>query len=148
MDDAGRVQRREGRQHPAPERDRLRDRQRPAAQPVRERLPLEQLHGDEQLAAVLADLVHLADVRVVDPGRGPGLPAEAPAGRVVRLGDRLHRDSTAEAVVLGREDDAHPALPEPVEDAVAAEVPGIARGAGRGRLAAQPVEQAAQHALA
>ena len=68
-----------------------------------ERLALEELHRDEQLPAVLADLVDLADVRVVDGGRGPGLAAEALAGRVVRLGDRLHRDPAAEALVLGGE---------------------------------------------
>ena len=100
------------------------DRHRPARESrARQGLTLEQLHGDEQLAAVLPDLVHLADVRVVDAGRGPGLAAEPLAGRLVGLGDRLDRDPPPQALVLGREDDAHAALAEPVEDAVAPQPP-------------------------
>jgi hypothetical protein len=62
---------------------RLGDAQRPALQPLAERLALEQLHGDEQLAVLLADVVELADVRVVDAGSRPRLALEAPARGVV-----------------------------------------------------------------
>ena len=148
VDHPGRVQRTQGREHGAAQGERLRDRQRPPAEPVRQGLALEQLHRDEELPLVLADLVHLADVRVIDPGRRAGLPAEPPAGRLVGLGDRLDRDPAPQALVLGREDDPHSALPESVQDAVASEPPGRVRGGRSGRLAAQALEQAAQHALA
>ena len=88
--------------------------------------------------AVLADLVDLAHVRVVDAGRGARLAPEALAGRLVGLGDRLDRDRAAEALVLGREDDAHAALPEPVEDAVAAEPLRVAARRGRGVVPRRP----------
>ena len=68
---------------PRPIGQRLGDAQRPALQPLGQRLALEQLHGDEQLAVVLADLVELADVRVVDARRGPRLAPEALARRLV-----------------------------------------------------------------
>ena len=142
-----RVERRERREHLARERHRLGDGQRPALEAIGERLALEQLHGDEQLPAVLADLVDLAHVRVVDARRGARLAPEALAGRLVGLGDRLDRDLAPEALVLGGEDDAHAALPEPVEDAVAAEPVRIARGGRRGRPA-QPVHQPSQQPLA
>ena len=83
MDDAARVQRGEarrgcrGRSATASERA-----QRAASQPLGERFALEQLHRDEQPAVVLADLVDLADVRMVDARRGPGLPPEAAARAV------------------------------------------------------------------
>ena len=90
MDDAARVQRRQRGQHAEADRHRLRDAHRPALQPLGERLALEQLHGDEQLAGVLADLVDLADVRMVDARRGAGLAPEPLARRLVRC-DRRHR---------------------------------------------------------
>ena len=139
-----RVERRERREHLARERHRLGDGQRSALQAIGERLALQQLHGDEQLAAVLADLVDLAHVRVVDARRGARLAPEALAGRLVGLGDRLDRDLAPEALVLGREDDAHAALPEPVEDAVAAEPLRVARRpAGGSSRAARPPAVAA-----
>ena len=68
---------------PRPIGQRLGHAQRPAPQALGQRLALQQLHGDEQLAAVLADLVELADVRMVDAGRGPGLAPEALARGLV-----------------------------------------------------------------
>ena len=49
--------------------DRFAERQRPAREPAGQRLPLQQLHREKQLAVVLADLVELADGRMVDAGR-------------------------------------------------------------------------------
>ncbi len=46
-------------------------------EPLAQRLPLEQLHGDEVPAFVLVDVVDGADVRVVERGRGARLAAEA-----------------------------------------------------------------------
>jgi hypothetical protein len=148
VDDPGRVQGLEGAEDAAGERGRLRRRKGPAAQPVGQGLSLQQLHGDEELAVVLADLVDLADVRVIDGGGGAGLAPEALARRLVGLRDGLDRDLAAQAEVLGREHDPHPALPEPAEDAVAAEsARGERRIRGR-RVPAEPAEQPAQHALA
>ena len=68
---------------PSADRDRLGHAERPVAQPLGERLALEQLHGDEELAVVLADLVDLADVRMVDAGRRARLAPEALARGLV-----------------------------------------------------------------
>src|SRR6185436_9013324 len=93
---------------------RLGDAQRPALQPLAERLALEQLHGDEQLAVLLADVVELADVRMVDAGGRPRLALEAPARGVVAAqgAHLLERDGAAEPLVPGCVDDAHAALAE------------------------------------
>ncbi|MFN8091658.1 MAG: hypothetical protein U0599_05430 [Vicinamibacteria bacterium] len=144
VDDAGRVEGLEGGEDVARHREGLVRRQRAAREPGRERFAGEQLHRDEEAPGVLADLVDLADVRVVDRGRRPGLAAETPAGRLVGLGDRLHRDAPAEALVLGGEDDAHAALADALEQAVAAEGRHLADApASRGRRA-QPVHDAPQ----
>src|ERR1700723_2548255 len=44
---------------------------------VLESFALEQLHGDERLAVVLADFINRADVWMIQPGRGAGLAFEA-----------------------------------------------------------------------
>ena len=49
--------------------------------PVVQRLALEERHGQEGDAAVLADLIDGDDVVVLDGGRGPGLAQEALPGR-------------------------------------------------------------------
>ena len=51
--------------------------QRSGSETLAQRFALEQLHGDEQRAAVLADLVNLADVRMIDAGRRTRLAPEA-----------------------------------------------------------------------
>ena len=68
---------------PRPIGTRLGHAQRAAPQALGERLALEQLHRDEQLAAVLADLVDLADVRMIDARGGARLAPEALARRLV-----------------------------------------------------------------
>jgi hypothetical protein len=50
------------------------DLQRLAGDPVPERLPLQQFHSDEGSPISLVNLVDRADVRVVQRGRGLGLP--------------------------------------------------------------------------
>src|SRR5262249_41537812 len=106
-------------------------------EPLPERLALEQLHGQEGGAVLLADLVDADDVVVADgggragpaqgpfaggTGRGPARQAGPSSGRAaadagVRLGQR----------VFGAEADAHAALAEHLEDA---EVPEPAHVAG------------------
>ena len=149
------MQRRERRQHAEADRQRLGDAQRPAPQPLRERLALEQLHRDEQLAAVLADLVDLADVRMIDARRRAGLAPEALARRLVagQRGHRLERDGALEPLVARGVDDAHPALAELAHDGVVPDaggqrflrdVAGRARRPRRRRRACQPAIKSAQ----
>ena len=54
-----------------------------AAQSVAERFARDVLHDDERPAALLADVEHLDDVRVAEPGGDPPLPREAGAKPVV-----------------------------------------------------------------
>ena len=143
---AGLVQCLERGEHALRERQHLRERERPALEAARQRLALEQLHRDEEVARVLADVVDLADVRVLDARGGARLAPEALARRVVGLGDRLDGDAAAQALVFRREHDAHAALSEPVQDPVAAQPLRVAAG-GRSR-AAQAVHQAAEQAAA
>ena len=52
-------------------------RQRPAHEPLSQRLALEILHDEKADAVVLADVVEVADVRMVERRHGPGLAFEA-----------------------------------------------------------------------
>ena len=112
--DPARVERLERGQHRERDRHRLRHAQRPALQPLAERLAFEQLHRDEELPLVLADVVELADVRVVDARRGPGLALEALARGLVsaQRAHRLERDGAVEPLVARGVDDPHAALAE------------------------------------
>ena len=98
----------------------------PLPDPLRERLPLEQLHRDEVLALVLVDRVDGADAGVVE-GRGrAGLALEAleRVGVLGQLGGQeLERDVPAELRVLGLVDDAHAAAAELRRDAVVGDRP-------------------------
>ena len=118
VDDALRVGRLEGVRDLDPEVEERAELERPLPDPLRERLPLEQLHGDEVLPLVLLDRVDRADAGVVEGRGGAGLALEALEGRrVLRQLHRqeLERDVAAELRVLGLVHDAH---------AAAAELPG------------------------
>jgi hypothetical protein len=81
---------------------------------------LQQLHGDEQLAAIFANLVELADVGVVDARRGARFTPESPAGHFI-IGERrhhLHSDSALESLVTGCVHHSHPALSQLAVDRV------------------------------
>ena len=93
------------------EREHLGHRQRPLLQPVREGLPLEQLHHQIVHAILVADVVQRADVRVVQLGDGAGLALEAGAhfrGGGQMRGQHLDRHVAAEAGVVGAVHLAHP----------------------------------------
>src|SRR4029453_1155217 len=96
------------------------ERERPARDARAERFALEQLHREEQLALLLDHLVELADIGVVHGRRRARLAPQALAGRrIVRAGaDALDRDLTLQALVVGREDDAHAALTQLAGEAV------------------------------
>ena len=93
----------------------------PPRDPLLQRLPVEQLHDDERLPVVLADVVDRADVRMVQRRGGAGLALEALQrlpGRGELGRQELERDLAAQPRVLGLVDDAHAAAADPVEDAV------------------------------
>ena len=110
VDDPLRVGRLEGVRDLGPQVEERAELERPLADPLRERLPLQQLHGDEVLALVLVDRVHGADAGVVEGRGGAGLALEA-RERVRVLGQlrgqELERDVAAELRVLGLVHDAH-----------------------------------------
>jgi hypothetical protein len=88
------------------------------------------LHRDVRRAVVFAHVVHVRDRRVVHARREPRLAQEARARVGPELGRRqqeLERDDAIEVIVPRAEHGAHAALPEQVEDQVAAD-----RGAGDG----------------
>ena len=96
-------------------------RHRPAANFVLERRALEQLHRDERLAVVLADVVNRADVGMVERGGRPRFTRKSRECLIVaRLGDRqkLERDLAAQPRVLSAIDDAHPSTAEELHNAV------------------------------
>jgi hypothetical protein len=111
-------------------------RQRPPGpdQALLQRLAAEQRHRQERHPPVLIDLVHRDDVVVLDGRDRLGLAHEAPAGVLVRgqlRPDHLERDVPLEAQVLGQEDDAHAAGPQPLQDAVIPQPADLVRAQGR-----------------
>ena len=58
-------------------RERVIDRERPPFDPLLETLPLDELHRDEGLPLVLADLVYRADVGMIERGGRLRLVIEA-----------------------------------------------------------------------
>jgi hypothetical protein len=97
-------------------------RQRLAANPVLQRLALEQFHHDERLAVVLADLVNHADVGMIQRRRGARFAREALERRLVLRhfrGQELQGDGSAERHVLGFVHHAHTPAAEAVLYAIA-----------------------------
>jgi hypothetical protein len=126
--DAARVQRGERRQHAERDRYRLRDGQGAAGKALAEGLPLEQLHGDEQLAVILTDVVELADVGMIDARRRARLAPEAPARRFVAAERRHHLESdhALEPLISRGEHHSHAAFTELALDDVVRNGGGIA----------------------
>lgn len=75
-----------------------------AGNPVLERLPLEQLHGDERLLVGLVDLANRADVGMVQGGRGARFALEAGQRLLVvdGVGRTLQGDQGARRCESGR----------------------------------------------
>ena len=95
-----------------------------AGQLILEAAAVDQLHAEEVLALVLADLVDRHDVRVVEVGRRLGLLAKPLDGVVVEpvRQDHLQRDRAVEADLPGAVDDAHAAVGDLGLQLVVAEV--------------------------
>ena len=121
MDDALGVRRLERVRDLGAEVEQGRDLEGALADPLAQRLALEQLHRDEVLPLVLVDRVDRADAGVVEGRGGAGLALEAleRGGVPGHLGrQELERDVAAEGGVLGLVDDAHPTAAELRGDAV------------------------------
>jgi hypothetical protein len=96
-------------------------------------VPVDEAHGDEERAVLLAGLVDGDDVRMLERGRHARLALEAPAElRVGReLGhDDLERHAAVEAAVDREVDHAHAAAPDLALDVVGAEGPVLVAGHG------------------
>src|SRR5262245_40309359 len=77
VDDPFEVQSPERAQHRQADLARFAERQRSPRQARAEWLPVEQLHGEEQLVAFRVDFVELTDIGMVDAGRGTSLAPQA-----------------------------------------------------------------------
>ena len=156
MDDPAGVQRRERRKHAEADRQCFGHAHRPAPQSLGERLALQQLHGDEQVAAVFADLVDLTDIGMIHTGRGAGFTPESLARRLIiaERRHRLQRDGTRQAFIARCVHHAHAAFTQFSSDGIVPDAGRevlsgeIARATGRRlwrrRHACQPVVEAAQ----
>ena len=102
--------------------DHLRDLQRPLPDQGIERPSFDELHGDERQPVIrLADVVHDADVRMVQRRRGLGLRQEPlPPPRIARHLSRqeLDRRLAVEPRVFRQEHFPHPAGAELGGDAI------------------------------
>ena len=79
-----------------------------------ERLPFEQLHGNERAAFEFADIVNSADVRMIERRGGAGFAAEPLDGLGVLgnvVGKEFQGNATTEAGVGGFVDHAHSTAP-------------------------------------
>ena len=121
VDDPLRVRRLERVRDLDAELEQLADLERPPADPLGQRLALEQLHRDEVAALVLVDRVHRADAGVVERRGGLRLPLEAlERGGVLRqlCRQELERDVPAELRVFRLVHDTHAAAAQLRRDPV------------------------------
>ena len=101
---------------------RVSRRQRPAGQPIGERLAVEQFHAQKRLPVVLADVEQLADVRMTDRRRRTGLTREPlPHRRIRGSQDGLDRHRARQPIVPALVDDTHAAAPDLADDGVGAD---------------------------
>ncbi len=98
---------------------------RARAEPLAERRPAHELHGEEVVPVVgVARLVDRGDVGVLEAAEDLRLAVEHAGVEivdVVPLAHDLERDAAARVLLLGFPDDAHPALAEQPEDAIPAD---------------------------
>src|SRR6266851_2664119 len=104
--------------------EELRCFQRPAADPLRKRLPLAILHDDEREAVAFTDFVDRSHVRVADC-RGVARLAEKTGPPVRRLQplrmENLQRYGALQTRIAGQVNRSHPALSENPENLKAIE---------------------------
>ena len=95
--------------------------ERAPADQLGEGLALDQLHHEERLLVLRADVVDRDQAGVVEPGQDPGLALVTQVQRVVAdVGaEHLDGDLPGQDLVGGAVDVAHPAAPEPLAEQVA-----------------------------
>src|SRR5207244_838075 len=100
--------------------------ERAAANPMPERMALQELHHDVRLAFVLANIVNGANVRMIQGGGGAGLTAE-PFERLRLVGEligqKLKRYVAAKSCVFTSVDHPHAAASKLVMDPVMSDSP-------------------------
>lgn len=99
------------------------NRQGPAPDGLRQGTALDQLHGQEVLAVVLADVVDGNNVGMIQPRGGLSLHAKAPHfGRRSQLAgtDHLQRHRAVETNLSGSVYDSHPALGQLLKQVIVA----------------------------
>src|ERR1700735_696929 len=88
---------------------------------VLESFAFEQLHGDERLAVVLANLVNGANVRMIQAGSSARLAVEAFEGLFIfshGFGQEFKRHHPAQLCIFGLEDHTHPAAAKLFDDSI------------------------------
>src|SRR5215831_16936692 len=86
-----------------------------------QRAARQELERDEGLAALLTDVVHRADARMIQSRRGLGFPLKAVEGlRILDdlLGEKLQGNGAPEPQVLGFVNDPHASAAQFAKDAV------------------------------
>jgi len=99
----------------------LLQRERLAVNVMAQGIAVDELHGDERLAVLLANVINSADVRVVEGGSGMGFSAEAFEGQRILpqiFWKKFQGDCAVEAHILSLEDHAHTASAKSFQDAV------------------------------
>ena len=86
---------------------------------VRERKPLDELHGDVCSAAYFSDFIDLADMVVLDARLGARFLQEAPCPALGFAANELERHRPQQTAVVAFIDHAHAALSDEPEDLIA-----------------------------
>ena len=123
MHDTPRVRMRERRSDGRAVTSRLVPAELPPADERVQAVAVDELEHEHRLAAILEDVVEANDVRVLEPRERRGLTLETRAEVFVVRHPRvehLEGHVTAESLVTRAPDDAHPAPPELLDEAVTA----------------------------
>src|SRR5713226_9791293 len=84
-------------------------------------LAVQELHGDERLAALLADVVNRADIVMVESRRGLRFTLKTGKSLGVFgyfIGQEFQRNKSVQSGILSLVDDTHPAAAEFFDDAI------------------------------
>ena len=119
VDDAAAVQRGERRENRQSDGGRVGHGERAVAETVGERFAVEQLHAEERLSLMLADVEELANVGMAHRSRGARFPHEPLAHPWIGgVNDRLDRHGAGQAAIPALVDNPHPAATDLTNDGV------------------------------